>query len=236
MLNIKLWTKIKILFLFFFYLFQNKKKIASFFIFVIKNYKISHSQIFQDLFVYFFSNKKRNGFFLEIGAADGINISNTYLLEKKFNWNGILCEPNPIHKTKILKNRRSILNTNIIDSKTSIKKIFYIHYNNFNSSLNKIKKFHNKISLKTISLNSLLKKYQCPKIIDYISIDTEGNEFNILKNYNFKKYMVKIFSIEHNFDTSNRKKIFKLMEKNNYKRILKSISFMDDWYIHEDFI
>jgi FkbM family methyltransferase len=235
MFNIKLWTKIKILFLFFFYLFLNKK-ISKFFIFIIKNHKISHSQIFQDLFVYFFSNKKKNGFFLEIGAADGINISNTYLLEKKFNWNGILCEPNPLHKINILKTRRSILNTNIIDGRKSQKKNFYIHDNGFNSSLNKIKKFHKKISIKAISLNSLLKKYQCPKVIDYISIDTEGNELNILKNYNFKEYIVKIFSIEHNFNIFNRNKIFNIMKKNNYKRILKNISFMDDWYIHKDFI
>jgi FkbM family methyltransferase len=234
MFNIKFYTKIKIIIFFFFYPFLNKK-IRKFIIFLIINYKISYSQIYQDIFVYFFSNLKRKGFFIEIGAADGINISNTYLLEKKFYWNGIICEPNPIHKLSNLINRKAILDTNIIDYKNFNKKYFYINDNNFNSSINKNKKFKKKIYLKTISLNFLLNKYKCPKTIDYISIDTEGNEYSILKNFNFKKYNVKIFTIEHNFNNSKRNKIFKLMKKNNYVRVLQNLSYMDDWYIKKDF-
>ena len=47
---------------------------------------MSYSQIGQDLEVLKFYNFKENGFFIEIGASDGISLSNTYLLEKNFNW------------------------------------------------------------------------------------------------------------------------------------------------------
>ena len=97
------------------------------------------------------------------------------------------------------------------------------------------KNIKKKIYLKTLSLNSLLNKYKSPNTIDYISIDTEGNEYSILKNFNFKKYNVKIFTIEHNFINSKRNSILKVMKKNNYIRILKNLSYMDDWYIKKDF-
>jgi len=234
MFNIKFYTKIKIVIFLLFYPFLTQK-IKKFIIFLIKNYKLSHSQIYQDIFVYFFSNVKRKGFFIEIGAADGVNISNTYLLEKKFYWDGIICEPNPIHKLSNLINRKAILDTNIIDYKDFNKKYFYMNDDTFNSSINKNKKFKKKIYLKTISLNFLLNKYKCPRTIDYISIDTEGNEYSILRNFNFKKYNVKIFTIEHNFNNSKRKNIFRVMKKNNYVRVLQNLSYMDDWYIKKDF-
>jgi hypothetical protein len=72
-------------------------------------------------------------------------------------------------------------------------------------------------------------------IIDYISIDTEGNELEILKNFNFKKFKVNILTIEHNFNEINRKEILKIMKKNNYIRVHKKISYMDDWYIKSPF-
>ena len=81
----------------------------------------------------------------------------------------------------------------------------------------------------------MLKKNKSPKNISYISIDTEGNEYEILKNFNFSKYKVKLFTIEHNFNTKKRKKIFNLMKKNNYKRIFKHLSYMDDWYVKDIF-
>ena len=234
MFNIKFYTKIKIVIFLLFYPFFTKK-IKKFIIFLIRNYKLSHSQIYQDIFVYFFSNLKKKGFFIEIGAADGINISNTYLLEKKFYWDGIICEPNPFHKLSNLTNRKAILDTNIIDYKDLKKKYFYMNDDTFNSSINKNKKYKKKIYLKTISLNFLLNKYKCPKTIDYISIDTEGNEYSILKNFNFKKFNVKIFTIEHNFNNLKRNNILKIMKKNNYIRVLQNLSYMDDWYIKKDF-
>ena len=234
MFNIKFYTKIKIIIFLFFFLFLDKK-FKKFIIFLIKNYKLSHSQIYQDIFVYFFSNLKTNGYFVEIGAADGITISNTYLLEKKFYWDGIICEPNPIHKFSNLTNRNAVLDTNIIDYKDFNNKYFYMNDDTFNSSINKKKNYIKKIYLKTISLNSLLKKYNSPKNIDYISIDTEGNEYSILRNFNFKKYNVKIFTIEHNFNNSKRSNILNIMNKNNYIRVFQKLSYMDDWYIKKDF-
>ena len=85
MFNIKSYTYLKIILLNF--LFLNKRNIFNF---ILKNHKESKSQIYQDLFVLYYTNNKKNGFFIEIGGGNGFDLSNTYLLEKKFSRRSLL--------------------------------------------------------------------------------------------------------------------------------------------------
>ena len=78
--------------------------------------------------------------------------------------------------------------------------------------------------------HDLLEKYNAPKYIDYLSIDTEGSEYEILKNFDFEKYVFKIITIEHNY-TSMRDKIFTLLTSKGYKRKYENLSQFDDWYV-----
>jgi hypothetical protein len=57
------------------------------------NLKFSKSQLRQDLFVLSECQFKENGFFIEFGATNGVDLSNSHILETKFKWNGILAEP-----------------------------------------------------------------------------------------------------------------------------------------------
>ena len=84
--------------------------------------------------------------------------------------------------------------------------------------------------VETITLNDLLANYNSPLNIDFLSIDTEGSEFDILENFNFAKYTISVIVCEHNF-TSNRLKIHSLLTGKGYVRFLESISGFDDWYI-----
>jgi hypothetical protein len=71
-----------------------------------KNIKApSKSQIFQDLFVLLSTGFKQHGYFVEFGATNGVDLSNTYLLEKHFQWNGILAEPSKAWHQKLKENR-----------------------------------------------------------------------------------------------------------------------------------
>ena len=78
--------------------------------------------------------------------------------------------------------------------------------------------------VETITLNDLLDFYNAPKIIDYLSIDSEGSEFDILKNFDFSKRKIYIISVEHNYHPINRDKIHNILEKNGYKRVFEYIS------------
>jgi len=87
-----------------------------------------------------------------------------------------------------------------------------------------------KYSVETISLYDLLNKYNAPKTIDYLSIDTEGSEFDILNSFDFDKYEFRVITCEHNF-TRRRREIFSLLTAKGYARQLAHISLFDDWYV-----
>jgi hypothetical protein len=82
----------------------------------------------------------------------------------------------------------------------------------------------------TISLNDLLDKYNAPNEIDYLSIDTEGSEYEILSELSFENYKFKVITCEHN-NTSNREKIYKLLSANGYKRKYVELITFEDWYV-----
>ena len=78
----------------------------------------------------------------------------------------------------------------------------------------------------------MLIKYNAPKKIDYLSIDTEGSEYDILKDFDFNKYDISIITCEHNF-TDSRKKIYELLVSNGYVRKYSGASKFDDWFVKQ---
>lgn len=202
----------------------------------------SHSQLRQDLFVLSELNFKKNGFFVEFGAADGVLLSNTLLMEKEFGWRGILAEPAKCWHEELGSNRSSIIDHNCVwkDSQSTLlfneverPELSTIDsYSNFDLH-KKARKSGKGYEVPTISLNDLLRKYHAPKKIDYLSIDTEGSEFEILSHFDFSEYSFEVITCEHNF-TPLREKLFDLLSKNGYKRKYQKISKFDDWYVKVD--
>ncbi|WP_413974438.1 FkbM family methyltransferase [Hyunsoonleella sp. 2307UL5-6] len=201
----------------------------------------SKSQIKQDLFVLCELDFKKNGFFIEFGATDGISMSNTFLLEKDFNWKGILAEPGRCWHSALKENRDTFIETNCVWHKTgeelqfqeaqssTLSTVVGFGKTDSHSQDRDTKKVY---SVTTISLNDLLLKYKAPKIIDYLSIDTEGSEYIILNNLNFDDYKFRVITVEHNY-TSLREKIFKLLSSKGYSRVHTTHSLFDDWYIYK---
>lgn len=201
---------------------------------------ISESQLRQDLFVLCATGFKRKGFFVEFGAADGRHLSNSYLLEKNFGWTGILAEPARIWHKKIVQNRpETTLEKNCVWSESGVTLQFK---ETINAELSTIEEYaasdeHKdsranalEYQVKTISLNDLLEKYGAPSRPDYLSIDTEGSEFQILKELDFSKYKFTVITCEHNY-SKERQNIYNLLSSNGYVRVLESISDFDDWYV-----
>ena len=82
----------------------------------------------------------------------------------------------------------------------------------------------------TISLTDMLEKHKAPYLIDYLSIDTEGSEFDILASHDFSKYTFKVITVEHNYQPQ-RDLIHELLTKHGYVRKFEDISLQDDWYV-----
>ena len=209
---------------------------------VLKFKQFSKAQLKQDLFVLCETNFKKGGFFVEFGATNGIDLSNSWLLENKFDWDGILAEPAICWHTDLVKNRNVKIEKKCVWSITGEKLLFYeTDYAELStlsqfsgSDGHKMARENNKsYEVETISLYDLLIRHNAPKNIDYLSIDTEGSEYEILSNFDFRDYKIRIITVEHNY-TPNRKKIKKLLERNGYKNKFSEHSYFDDWYVLVD--
>lgn len=198
--------------------------------FISKNFSKSHSQIFQDLLVYYIL-KKQKGIYCEVGALDGKELSNTLYLEKEHGWRGILCEPNKSYQQLIKKNRpNNIIITEPLFSKED-QVVNFTELEGGRSGIDKSSYSRKSYELKTTTLNKVLKENLNDKNINYISIDTEGTEYEIIKELDFDKFYPEIITIEHNYEKKKREKIYSLLKNKNYDRYFKSISRFEDWYI-----
>lgn len=150
-----------------------------------------YSQLGQDHWVLKHVNKT-DGIFIDIGAHDGIELSNTYLLEQ-MGWTGICVEPNRKSYQKLKNNRNCILDDRAVYSKSGITLKFSENIDPTMSGLTP----YGLQEVLTISLNDLCEQNNISQI-DYISLDVEGAELEILQAFNFNKYKVKCWTIEHN--------------------------------------
>lgn len=202
----------------------------------------AQGQLLQDIFVLNCLGFKRSGFFVEFGATDGKTLSNTWLLEKAFDWTGILAEPAKSWHAALAQERSCSICTECVWQKTGEKLAFRETTVGEFSTIDAIRnadlhaaKRHDGITyqVETISLNDLLERYQAPPVIDYISIDTEGSEYKILECFDFDRHTFRVITVEHNYN-EQRAKIRSLLEGHGYVHVLEEISRFDDWYVHAD--
>jgi FkbM family methyltransferase len=191
-----------------------------------------------------------NGYFIELGANDGISQSNTFFFERYKNWKGLLIEPIPSKYLECKKNRsikNFIFNNACVSFGYRKKFVKMIYSNLMTTSLNlendinpskhirlsrkflknNEKTFH--FSAKAITLNKLLKKSGAPKVIDFMSIDVEGSEIEVLKGIDFFTYNFKYILVE----SRNIKKINTFFLNKNYI-LKKKLSHHDYLYTYEE--
>ena len=198
----------------------------------------SPSQLNQEFFVLHELRWKRGGYFVEFGATDGFTLNNTWLLEKEFGWNGILAEPSKSWKHALESSGRTArIELDCVWSESNAKLLFeeapwgeLSTIKSFGSDDSHDRDNSNTYEVRTVSLNDLLDRHDAPAVIDYLSIDTEGSEFDILQAFDFGKRKFRCITCEHNF-TDRREAIHALLTTNGYVRKFEEFSQFDDWYV-----
>lgn len=180
--------------------------------------------------------QRGGGFFVEFGATNGLELSNTYLLEKELGWSGILAEPAKVWHRDLEENR------NVEISKVAVWSLSGETMKFLETSepeLSTLTRFSGSdqharkgttYEVETLSLMDLLLSRNAPPYIDFISIDTEGSEFEILENFDFSKFSFGLLCIEHNY-TSSRESVSLLLQSNGYECILEDVSRWDAWFV-----
>ncbi|WP_218310825.1 FkbM family methyltransferase [Alteromonas antoniana] len=205
----------------------------------------SYAQLYQDLWVLFMLKEKQVGFFVEFGACDGLSMSNTALLEREYGWKGILAEPNPRWHNALKQERNcSICFDCVTDGEYATTTFYDVESEPELSRLSNIvptdhheetgaRADANVISVNCLSLNELLQRYNAPDTIDFLSIDTEGSEYEILKNFDIQKWHIKLIAVEHGGDQKKRERIKELLTGKGFSRWNTEVSRWDDWYVNQ---
>jgi FkbM family methyltransferase len=191
-----------------------------------------HSQIGQDQWVLqgVFPGV-RDGYFVDIGSADGMYLSNTKSLEDR-GWTGVCIDPFP---TNVESRTCDVIPEVVYSSSGQVLSFrqagvlggIQDHLNRYASD----KSVQNAalIEFTTTTMNEVLESAQAPTFLHYVSLDVEGAEYEVLQGFDLGKYQVGAFTIEHNFEEPKRTQIRELLERHGY-RIALSIQF-DDWYL-----
>ena len=208
-----------------------------------KTYSLSNADIIAD---YIFKKVKK-GIYVDVGCNHPIKYSNTYLLYKR-GWTGINIDADESSINLFNNFRKNDHNVcSLVSNNDEIKKFYYYHDRSAINTLSKklvekrLVKPIKTIERKSKTLNQLIEESPFKdKKINLLTIDVEGHEFDVLKNFNFSKYKVDLLIIElldenidvveickQNIETVMKSNIYNLLTKNNYKLV--------NW-IHSDLI
>jgi FkbM family methyltransferase len=214
------------------------------------------SQCGQDRFVVEkIFRRKRRGFFLEIGGGDGRYLSNKLILERYFDWSGILVEPTGAFEAMVKSrpnaicvhaaiagSRKTLRLTEILDKGQIAMNPEAAHGNTLLSVTEDADGAKSALDVpvygsiqksylvEAITLDDLLTKSKAPSTIDYFSFDVEGSEYEILKEFPFEKWKFNCIGVETPSTELNQ-----LLVSNNYLLIREGIP-LDWFYLHRDFL
>ena len=215
------------------------EKTLNFIKYCLNNMKYSKAQLLQDLFVLFTLDEKVGGYFVEFGAMDGVTLSNTFLLQSRYGWSGIVAEPARRWHYELKHNRNCSIDFRCV-WKTSGELLEFnetraLEFSTINSFTDadcyaRIRVNGHLYVVETVSLADLLRHYNAPKVVDYLSIDTEGWELEILNSFVFDDYEIRVITVEHNH-SDRRSRIHDLLTSKGYWRVFDQLSYFDDWYV-----
>jgi len=190
------------------------------------------SQAGQDKWVCEFFNYKHNGFFIDVGANDGIWLSNTYYLEKELQWTGICIEAGITPYNALKRNRSCICIQKLIADMNCGAEFEEIAYTGR-------ARIDGRYQVDMSRLDTLMSGYDIPKVIDYISIDTDGYDLRVLSGFPFDKHEVILWTLEHNDNKKIKQSMKELMNNKGYVIAVEDVKdegcIFEDWYINKNY-
>ena len=173
---------------------------------------MAYSQFGQDDYALMFFSAKRNGYFVDVGACVPRYLSNTYLLESGYGWDGLLIEGNTEHCAQLEADRSSrCVNSyvSVAGGPQELTVVDGVFDSLFFTDRSEIKK-----TVQTRPLIDILDENNAPRDVDFLSLDVEGIEGEIIENFDFSKYIFRLITVEANL---RGEKIEKVLTKNGYR-------------------
>ncbi len=191
------------------------------------------SQIGQDFWVAGeVFNGKRGGYFVDIGAADGYDISNTLLLETRYGWSGMCVEANPAAFNTLRAIRRAVCVNACVDGEAGVVQFRKdgLFGGIVDTNRETATEASEVVTMPTVTLVELLERHGAPKAIDYLSVDVEGAEERMLSGFDYRRYCFRCMTIERPGAA-----LREVLARNGY-RLVKELPGLDAFFVHNDFL
>lgn len=187
------------------------------------------SEVGQDMTITEIFGFKRNGTFVDLAANHAISISNTMVLEQKYNWTGLCIEPNPIYAQSYIHRSCQFVQA-VVGPQTGLQVDF-----NLDGVVGGIAGFDSKNanhaqSHYTVSVVKILQDFDMPKTIDYLSLDIEGAEGWVFGTFPWKEIIFRTITVER-----PNVELKKSLQDNGYVFVCLHGGFGDELWVHKSF-
>jgi len=198
----------------------------------------SYSQNYEDVLIDKALGNKATGTYLDIGAFDPVDLSNT----KRFydrGWRGCNVEPEPVRFCKFLEKRPEDINLNVGVSDCAGQLSFFDFEEGAYSTFSEVHakdllgagaKLKQKIEVPVISMKDIFEKYFQGRVVDFCSLDAEGMDLRILKSNDWDRFRPKVFCVELSpndpSDTAGqRESVGRFLVEKGYRKIGETFEY-----------
>ena len=184
-----------------------------------------HSQLHQDMWALEQSSCKRSGFYMDIGSNDGSVLSNTFMLDTKFGWQGVCSDPFPHN----MANRTCAVAQGVVWSEAGkpmtfdqadggddvFSKVDEVSSNREGAIAKSNQNFH-QVTMMSKTANQIFEEHKVPPVVDFLSLDVEGSETHVLHGINFQAHCFRNVAVETNLREPDRSDMRTLFESKGY--------------------
>lgn len=175
-------------------------------------------------------NPKTKGFFVDLGARDGVSKSNTKTLERSFAWRGICIERDPIYFWLLRFYRPLCARKHVLVGQQSGEvKTFMARAplslggvtSAYSIKVDRAERMSTPVSMSTFTLTDVLDEYTAPRFMDYLSLNTGQDAIHVLLGLDHSRYKFARITVEHNYDEGAQHRIHEYLTTQGYVRAEK---------------
>mmetsp|Transcript_53059 Transcript_53059/g.60085 ORF Transcript_53059/g.60085 Transcript_53059/m.60085 type:complete len:339 (-) Transcript_53059:430-1446(-) len=197
----------------------------------------SMTQANQDKIVSALFRHKRRGYFVDLAANNAIDMSNTYSLERRYEWRGLCIEPNPTYWRNLTFYRDCSVVAAVVGQNRMEEVQFHFDlWGGVGGGIvgsgfdNKPSREKTSLKMYTARVEDILQRHGAPSVIDYLSLDVEGAEDFVMDSFPFDKYRIKVLTVER-----PKPRFFTIMEEQGYRCVGEISKFGEHLWVHKDF-
>lgn len=199
------------------------------------------SQLRQDEIIAHLFRYKRDGYFIDLAANDAVRISNTYALERHYDWTGLAIEPNAQYWSALAYRKCDVVAAVVGNATRAVPLRFRFphraapqggligdEFDNHDPVDGTHHQKHDEDQVRnTIPLVEIMERFHTPATIDYLSLDIEGSEWFVMQAFPFDRYRINTLTVER-----PDQRLVELLHRNGYVQWKKLKQWGETLWVH----